>query len=211
MAHADAHGAPAEGYYAPKGGRMRRSQSLSGHARLVAGPAYSKLLAVEPYLRLAVPPLIIIFLVALAAARSLSLLDWRDEVEQRARMQLSVASSHLSALIDSAAKADSALTTGDLQPLIETVKSTGVVARSTWIAITDDAYRIVASTGANGYQAGDILDRSVTDGQPLFLFGARAGVLPVKVKGTAALAALDRTSSGQYAVFAMQPTSAIFA
>ncbi|MGH6763112.1 MAG: PAS domain-containing sensor histidine kinase [Phyllobacterium sp.] len=211
MAHADAQGAPAEGYYAPKGSKMRRSQSLSGHARLVAGPAYSKLLAVEPYLRLAVPPLIIIFLVALAAARSLSLLDWRDEVEQRARMQLSVTSSHLSALIDSAAKNDKSLTSDDLQPLIGELKSTGVVARSTWIAITDDAFRIVTSTGANNYQAGDILDRSVTDGQPLFLFGDRAGVLPVKVKGTAALAALDRTSNGQYAVFAMQPTQAIFA
>ncbi len=47
-----------------------------------------RLIAAEPYLRRSIPALIIIFLIVVAAARTMSLLAWRDDVERSARMTL---------------------------------------------------------------------------------------------------------------------------
>ncbi|MBP0588022.1 hypothetical protein J8J22_23460, partial [Mycobacterium tuberculosis] len=55
------------------------------------------------------------------------------------------------------------------------------------------------------------LESFVTDGQPLFLFGERAGVMEVRMNGTTGLAAFSRTGSGGYSVFVMHPVDAIFA
>ena len=53
--------------YAKSRNDARGRNRLSGHIKLLADPAYGKLLAAEPYLRRAIPPLIIVFLLALAS------------------------------------------------------------------------------------------------------------------------------------------------
>ena len=88
MANADAYRAPTGKNYAKSRIDARGRNRLSGHIKLLADPAYGKLLAAEPYLRRAIPPLIIIFLLALALARSMSLLSWRDDTERTARATL---------------------------------------------------------------------------------------------------------------------------
>lgn len=58
MANADAYRAPTGKDYAGKRETARGRTRLSGHIKLLADPAYGKLLAAEPYLRRAIPPLV---------------------------------------------------------------------------------------------------------------------------------------------------------
>jgi two-component system cell cycle sensor histidine kinase PleC len=51
------------------GGGSRGRAGISGHASLLAHPAYQKLLAAEPLLRRAIPVLIVIFLAIVGLAR----------------------------------------------------------------------------------------------------------------------------------------------
>ena len=58
---------------------------LAGHVKLIAKPAYSRLLKVEPYLRRSVPALIVAFLVVVAAARFMDLLEEHSQIEANAK------------------------------------------------------------------------------------------------------------------------------
>jgi len=165
MASADAFGAPARKLFASRGrernGRSAqkpvrkaaRQPALSGHARILAGPAYQKLLEAEPYLRRTIPALILLFLVILAATRILSLMTWRDDPELKV---------------------------------------------------------LAASAGLESWQ-GRSLDTLVSDAQPLFLFGQRAGVMSILVGDAQAYAALDRQPGKGLVVFTMRPTASVFA
>src|SRR5689334_23465169 len=66
----------------------RRDTAVSGHARLLAHPAYQKLLAAEPFLRKLIPVLIFIFLVIVGLARFVELYQLRTEREYQARESL---------------------------------------------------------------------------------------------------------------------------
>ena len=59
----------------------RRNAAVSGHARLLARPAYQRLLAAEPLLRRLIPILIVIFLVIVGLARFVELYQLRIERE----------------------------------------------------------------------------------------------------------------------------------
>ncbi|TJW70488.1 MAG: PAS domain-containing sensor histidine kinase, partial [Mesorhizobium sp.] len=87
MAKADAWGAPGgTGFERREAG----SDGLAGNARLIAEPAYRRLLAAEPLLRRSIPALIIIFLLVIAVLRFLSLMHERDDVERDAKAILSL-------------------------------------------------------------------------------------------------------------------------
>ncbi|TIX52829.1 MAG: hypothetical protein E5V33_27945, partial [Mesorhizobium sp.] len=75
MAKADAWGAPGGKAFER---RRARADGLAGNTRLIAEPAYRRLLAAEPWLRRSIPALIIIFLIVIAALRVLSLMNERD-------------------------------------------------------------------------------------------------------------------------------------
>ena len=220
MANADAYHAPTGKTYAKNRGDARGRNRLSGHVKLLADPAYGKLLAAEPYLRRAIPPLIIVFLLVLAVVRSMSLLAWRDDTERTARATLSMAASHVASVIDNrlnslAPNGGQKLDTGDLQNIISEMRSSELIPEGMWFAVADgDSDIIVSSDGLDRWRTRN-LETFVTEGQPLFLFGTRAGAMPVKVDGTAALAAFSRTSGdagqGTYAVFVTQPVETIFA
>ena len=93
MAKADAWGAPGGSVFVRRrAGAERRS---AGHARIIAEPAYRRLLAAEPLLRRSIPTLIVIFLVVVAAVRVLSLLDWHDDIERNAKAMLALAAGEL--------------------------------------------------------------------------------------------------------------------
>ena len=62
-----------------------RRAAISGHAKLLARPAYQKLLAAEPLLRRLIPVLIAIFLVIVGLARFVELYQLKVEREHDAR------------------------------------------------------------------------------------------------------------------------------
>ena len=102
MAEADARGAPETGSFARRNGR-RIPPGLSGNARVLAAPAYHRLIAAEPLLRRSIPTLIIVFLIVIAAARTVSLIAWRDDIDRTARTILALGAAQLSASLQSAA------------------------------------------------------------------------------------------------------------
>ncbi|MGP2491784.1 PAS domain-containing sensor histidine kinase [Mesorhizobium sp. PUT5] len=200
MAKADAWGAPGRTAFERRRDMPHRS-GLAGNMRLIAEPAYGRLLAAEPILRRLIPTLIILFLVVVAALRTLSLMNWHDEIERNAKALLALSAGQL-AQAGSAAP-DSA------QQALETVARLGALSPSHVLAITDARFKIVAVTPRSTLWYGRHLDSIVTGGQPLFLFGERAGVTTVGIDEEDWYAAVELRDG--YAAAVLVPREAVFA
>jgi two-component system cell cycle sensor histidine kinase PleC len=180
MARADALGAPEGSVFARR--RGGRSAGLRGSARVLAEPAYRRLLAAEPLLRRSIPTLIVVFLVVVAAVRIMSLLNWRDEIERNARATLALSAGELInavRLLPDHAALDGA--TG-VNLLSRTADHSGMGNRLV-LALTDGSFRIVSVSPEGIPWQGRELDDLISSGQPLFMFGDRAGVMEVEVGG----------------------------
>lgn len=203
MAKADAWGAP-EG--AAFGRRKARGDGLAGNTRLIAEPAYRRLLAAEPLLRRSIPALIIIFLIVIAALRVLSLMNERDEAERDVKAVLGLAAGQMA----NAISADPNAAASGAIDLLESTSRQGAMGRSHVLVITDSAFKIIAvSPLSTGWQ-GRSLDSLVLDGQPLFMFGDRAGVMDVSIGGQDWYAAVSLTRDRKNAAAVLVPQEAVF-
>lgn len=203
MAKADAWGAPGGMVFAR---RETRSDGLAGNTRLIAEPAYKRLLAAEPLLRRSIPALIIIFLLVIAALRVLSLMNERDDVERDAKAILTLAAGQLA----SSLATTSDTVPGAVQDLLETTSRQGAMGRSHVLVITDAAFRITAVTPRSMPWQGHSLDGLVQGGQPLFMFGDRAGVMEVNIGGRDWYAAVSVAKDRKGAAAALVPQEAVF-
>ncbi len=208
MAKADAWGAPDEVAVVRR--RQARGAGLAGNTRLIAEPAYRRLLAAEPLLRRSIPTLIVIFLLVVAGARFLSLMALRDDVERNAKAILALAANDMvNSLMLSAAEGKALATAG--QELVEGPVRQGAISRSHVIALTDRNFRIVAvSPQSTGWQ-GQSLDAIVSGGQPLFMFGERAGVMGVRIGGQDWFGAVSLADDKSAAAAVLIPQDAVFA
>eukprot|EP01035_Chromulina_nebulosa_P054185 gene54185-74173_t len=136
MAKADAWGAPGGMAFAR---RETRSDGLAGNTRLIAEPAYKRLLAAEPLLRRSIPALIIIFLLVIAALRDD---EQEDDDERDAKAILTLAAAQLA----SSLATTSDTVPGAVQDLLETTSRQGAMGRSHVLVITDSAFKITAVT-----------------------------------------------------------------
>ena len=203
MAKTDAWGAPGGKVFAR---REARRDGLAGNTRLIAEPAYRRLLAAEPLLRRSIPALIIIFLVVIAALRFLSLMNDHDEVERDAKAVLSLAAGQMAQAIT----ADPNAATTTAMDLLENTSRQGAMGRAHVLAITDGAFKIIAvSPLSTGWQ-GRSLDSLVLGGQPLFMFGDRAGVMNVSIGGHDWLAAVSLSGNRNNAAAVLVPKEAVF-
>nr|WP_087587173.1 PAS domain-containing sensor histidine kinase [Nitratireductor soli] len=183
---------------------------LAGNAKIIAAPAYERLLAIEPYLRRSIPILIIIFLLVVAAARFLSLLAWRDDVERDARTMLALAADSLATTLAVETSDDGDRTQRARMLIEEATRRIGSPEKRI-LAVTDARFSVVASS-ANGQElVGRLLDDVLTGGQPLFLFGARAGVMDVTINGAPWLASLVHVSGQDGAAVALTSRDTLFA
>ncbi|KQV01053.1 PAS domain-containing sensor histidine kinase [Mesorhizobium sp. Root695] len=203
MAKADAWGAPGGTAFAH---RETRSDGLAGNTRLIAEPAYRRLLAAEPLLRRSIPVLIITFLIVIAALRVLSLMNERDDVERNAKAILTLAAGQLA----SSLATTSDTVPGAIQDLLETTSRQGAMGRSHVLVITDSAFKIVAVTPRSVPWQGHSLDGLVEGGQPLFMFGDRAGVMDVNIDGRDWYAAVSLANGQKGASAALVPQDAVF-
>ncbi|TIT24603.1 MAG: PAS domain-containing sensor histidine kinase, partial [Mesorhizobium sp.] len=172
----------------------------------MAEPAYRRLLAAEPLLRRSIPALIIIFLLVIAALRFLSLMNERDDVERDAKAILSLAAGQLASSIS----VDAKMAPGATQDLLEGISRQGAMGRSHVLAVTDGALKIIAVTPLSTRWEGRPLDGIVQGGQPLFMFGDRAGVMEVSIGGQDWYAAVSLASGGKGAAAALVPQEAVF-
>ncbi|TIW99054.1 PAS domain-containing sensor histidine kinase [Mesorhizobium sp.] len=195
MAKADAWGAPGGKAFER---RKARRDGLAGNTR--------RLLAAEPWLRRSIPALIIIFLIVIAALRVLSLMNERDEVERDAKAILSLAVGQMA----SAIAADPNAATVSAADLMESTGRQGAMGRSHVLAITDGSFKIIAVSPLSSGWQGRSLDSLVLGGQPLFMFGERAGVMEVSIGGQDWYAAVSLTASRKNAAAALVPKDAVF-
>ncbi|MGX5840551.1 PAS domain-containing sensor histidine kinase [Mesorhizobium sp. ArgA1] len=203
MAKADAWGAPGGTAFER---RTARGDGLAGNTRLIAEPAYRRLLAAEPLLRRSIPALIIIFLIVIAALRVLSLMNERDEVERDVKAVLGLAAGQMA----NAISADPNAAAGGAIDLLESTSRQGAMGRSHVLVITDSAFKIIAvSPLSTGWQ-GRSLDSLALDGQPLFMFGDRAGVMDVSIGGQDWYAAVSLTRDRKNAAAVLVPQEAVF-
>jgi two-component system cell cycle sensor histidine kinase PleC len=207
MAQTDAWGAAGRSFFGKR--RFLREPRLAGNARVLAAPAYRRLLAAEPILRRSIPTLIIIFLVVVAAARFLSLSAMHDDTERQAKTLLGLAAGDLVNALNVAKHnaADPAVAGS----LIEAVSAHGALGPRYMLAVTDGDFRIAAATPeAKGWE-GRTLDGLVAGGQPLFMFGQRAGVMEVRIGEEDWYAAVNLADGRAAAAIAMAPQDAVFA
>ncbi|RWH71321.1 PAS domain-containing sensor histidine kinase [Mesorhizobium sp.] len=203
MAKADAWGAPGGKAFAR---RKARSDGLAGNTRLIAEPTYQRLLAAEPFLRRSIPALIVIFLIVIAALRFLSLMNEHDEIERDAKAVLALAAGQMAQTIT----ADPNAAGANASSLLESTSRQGAMSRAHVLAITDGAFKVIAvSPLSTGWQ-GRTLDSLVLGGQPLFMFGERAGVMDVSIAGKDWFAAVSLTGDHKHASAVLVPQEAVF-
>jgi len=203
MAKADAWGAPGGKAFAR---RKARSDGLAGNTRLIAEPAYQRLLAAEPLLRRSIPALIIIFLIVIAALRFLSLMNEHDEIERDSKAVLALAAGQMAQAIT----ADPSAAGINAVDLLENISRQGALGRAHVLAITDASFKIIAvSPLSTGWQ-GRTLDSLVLGGQPLFMFGDRAGVMDVTIAGQDWYAAVSLSGDRKKAAAVLVPQAAVF-
>jgi two-component system cell cycle sensor histidine kinase PleC len=202
VAKADAWGAPGGTVFERRKAGLRE-RGLAGNTRLIAEPAYRKLLAAEPFLRKLIPTLIVIFLLVVATLRLLSLLNWHDEAERNAKALLSLGAGELAASAGD-------MSAGDMQALLERVGRRGELGTDHVLVLTDARFKVLAVSPTSTRWHGQALDAIVSGGQPLFLFGERAGVMSVRVGGSDWYAAVALKPDGKGAAAVMVPQHAVF-
>ncbi|WP_457935840.1 PAS domain-containing sensor histidine kinase [Mesorhizobium sp. 10J20-29] len=208
MAGADALNAPDEMTFARRGDR--RESVVAGNARIIAAPAYLRLLAAEPMLKRSIPILILIFLIVVASVRFLSLMTLRDDVEHDAKAILTLAAGELTNAL-MLPQADAVGPQPYARDLLREANLLGSISRSHVLAITDGDYKVIAANAPGRHLEGSNIDRIVTGGQPLFLFGDRAGAMEVSLDGEKWFAAVDVTEQRSGASLVMIPQAAVFA
>ncbi|WP_342586483.1 PAS domain-containing sensor histidine kinase [Mangrovicella endophytica] len=152
---------------------LKARSEISGYAKIVAAPAYQKLLQAEPALRRAIPILIVIFLSMLALARCISLVESRQAIEEQAARELKIAAALLRAESAAMAGSDGSVDAGALL-------TSGVPAdlvKDGRFAIIADGNGIItaAMAGYENYVGRDLNDM-LSGAQPLITFGERAGI-----------------------------------
>ncbi len=201
MARADAWGAAGGSAFARKG--------RAGGSSIFVEPAYRRLLAAEPLLRRSIPALIVIFLIVIAAVRTLSLLAQHEEIDRSARTILTLAAAELGSDLSK-----STVEPGSETLLLERIGRTAqraMLGTRHVLAVTDERFNVVGvSSSATAWQDRR-LDTIIHDGQPLFMFGERAGVLDVMVEGEPWLAAIDLADDRSTASAVLVPQAAVFA
>ena len=208
MLRADAWISPASLWF--RRGRLKADNRLAGNAKIIAAPAYKRLLVIEPYLRRSIPVLIIVFLLVVAAARMLAMADWRDDIERDTKAHLGLAAVNLARSLQLSIP-DGMPQSYELRGLIdEATRQAGTGGE--WIfAVTDPGFVVIAVSPGAANMEGRPLDAFISGGQPLLMFGERAGELDVELDGADWLAAGSILPDERGTVIALAPREAVFA
>ena len=183
MAQADARRVPAAGGFARKKRVKIKRDGLVGSARLFAEPAYQKLLALEPFLRQAIPALTITFLIIIAAARLISLLGQREDIIRQTETTVGLAAAIVEREVHALSQASKPVDAVLLQEILNSPSLAPETIGAISVALLDENFRIVRARGEAVSLEGKYLETITDGGNPLFLFGERAGVQKVVING----------------------------
>jgi two-component system cell cycle sensor histidine kinase PleC len=212
MARAETASASASERMPIAGVLFRRKQMIKGHARLLAKPAYEKLVSSEPILRRCIPVLIILFLLIVALARFVQLYDLRMERENQARDMMGMVASFLAQSLD---QAEPTLPTDRyqmaVQNALDNVLPESAANAGQRIYVADATGRVIATAPRSVMEEDRSFTEIVSGAQPLVIFGDRAGVLKVDLDGDQPAFATLRHLSGRLGFVAVAtPEPAIY-
>ena len=184
------------------------SNEIAGHAKLFAKPAYEHLLRAEVTLKRLIPFLIVAFLVVVAAARVLVLVNDREDLETRlaAATALSAAAvaGSLAGHPDAVAAGDRGQVENILSDALPRERSDGAL-----VLVADGTGRIFATSALASPLAGSRLSDILRGQSERLRFGARAGVVPVDYAGDSFLAALRQLPESAGSVLVLSPLSTV--
>jgi PAS domain S-box len=165
---------------------------MAGHAKLFAKPAYERLLGAEPFLKRSIPVLIVAFLLVVAVARFMNMVEEfaaRETAEQLVtELALSAAAATLAADTAIVAAKDRGEVEARLNRALRSLGDRGMGA----VLVADGDGIFFASTAAGATYIGSRLDTFIPDWTPLSLFGTRAGIQEIDFDGDASFAGLAR-------------------
>jgi two-component system cell cycle sensor histidine kinase PleC len=183
-----------------------------GHARLLAQPAYQRLLRAEPVFRRSIPVLIAIFLIVVGFARTANLFERREDTEATAVAMIGLIAETLDAtLSDTAPGATSPDYAGAMRNAMRDALPPSATSDGRIIAFADPA-GVVRATAPDGVlPTGASLSDLFGAGRPLVVFGERAGVMPVTLSdGTDVIAAVHHLEADRGSVAVWQSTDQIY-
>lgn len=186
--------------------------AISGHARLLARPAYRKLLAAEPFLRRLIPVLIIIFLSIVGLARFVELYQLKLDRERDARDMITMIASVLANTLDEAPAAGAApLSRNALLNALADALPPGATGHGRRIFVTDPDGVVVASAPRSIEEEGLRLTDILGETQPLTTFGARAGVMEIALPDeTLAFTTVHHLGGNLGSVAVIEPTASVY-
>ncbi|MFO1183282.1 MAG: ATP-binding protein [Bauldia sp.] len=193
--------------------RAPKRPGLSGHARLLAAPAYRRLLAAEPHLKRLIPLLILAFLVMVGLARFAELYSQKMGREADARAAVDMTSGILAAkLIAAEPVLDAQILGVAAENVVAGALPEGALRDGRLVLVTDAGGGVIASLPRQPAFSGKTLTDLLAQAQALVFFGERAGVQPVTIgEDEAALASLRHLSGKLGAVAVVQPMASAYA
>jgi two-component system cell cycle sensor histidine kinase PleC len=135
---------------------------------MIAAPAYRRLVAAEPFLRRAIPALIVLFLLIVAATRFIALMNAHDSIDRNTKATLALAASQLAGVASVNDPKKSGRGNGDL---VRQTADFAAFGDGYVLALTDGDFRIVAVTSSGQGWLGKSLQALVYGGQPLSFSG----------------------------------------
>lgn len=212
MAGAEAARPPSEKYWPFSRLFSGARPAISGHARLLARPAYRRLVAVEPRLRRLIPILIFVFLSIVGLTRFVDLYDMKLDRERNARDMITMIASALASTLDEAAASDQApLSQSILLNAIADALPNGATGDGRRILVSDRDGVVIATAPRSIAHEGTRLVAMIGESQPLTTFGARAGVLEIALPDNSpALATVHHLNGNLGSVAVIAPTRNVY-
>ncbi|MDR3373135.1 MAG: ATP-binding protein [Ancalomicrobiaceae bacterium] len=192
-------------------GFLRAEPRIIGPVRLLAAPAYRRLLAMEPYVRRSIPVLIIGFITILAISRTVSLFEQRMAIEDTARSEIALEARAVAAELTAAEARLPSETPGDLLRMtVEGMSTARVLPEGRLILLTDQDGTVVATAPQTPQWEKRPLTALLGQGQALTTLGERIGTEELTLTtGVAAMAAAANVTARRGAIAVVQSQDAI--
>ncbi|PLX39086.1 MAG: PAS domain-containing sensor histidine kinase [Hyphomicrobiales bacterium] len=188
-------------------------KDLGGHIKLIAAPAYERLLLAEPIFQRSIPVLIVLFIITLATVRGVYLYYDREAMVIDAQDDLTMIATVLSAEMQrrEATLPETGLATA-LQDVLAEVLPPRATSRNRQILVTDKDGAVTATAPMKAMLEGRSLSDLLGPAQPLTTFGARAGVMELTLPSEETVFATVHHLDGKLGMVAItQPKEAALA
>ncbi|HEX2727948.1 MAG TPA: PAS domain-containing sensor histidine kinase, partial [Beijerinckiaceae bacterium] len=184
-----------------------RTGTILGIARSIANPTYRRLVHAEPWLRLAVPTLLSIFLLSLAVSAGLQIWQSRNVTLQDASDGIDVIATLAAAKLQQPDLSSRSAAARDLDLLARALPASAF-AHGRTLLLADNSGLILAAHPASQPVPQRLSDFQ-GDIQLLTTYGDRAGVVGLRLGADDAIATLRRLPGGTGQIAVVQPVESL--